>query len=500
MKPLFTLLIILSTIVLAEQKPNFIFIMADDMGFGDLEAYGHNTNLKTPHLNAMATNGMLFNNFYSQAPVCSPTRFSCYTGRHPFRTGIWEANQGSLRDEEITLPEVLKKHGYRTGHFGKWHLGQMVDDPKLGKGTRMPMAAPQNNGVDDWFAVHSCVPTFNPYGPESKEAAESDNAYYQNGVRVTENMAGDSSRIIMDRALPFIKKAVNEQIPFSTYIWFNTPHAPVSGNPEWQSTYEPSVGKAWQYYSNLADMDKQVGRLRAELKKMGIADNTMLCFTSDNGPVSHGSAGPFRASKRHLFDGGIHVPGIIEWPARVAKGSKTDAIACTTDYFLTALEAAGIDYHSPHAMDGQSLLPILTQKENTREKPLLFQSHGSQVVLTEKFKAMRVYEGAFSQQHAQEAGLILGEWGLFDRSNDEGENKNIASAHPEVLSKSSKIFELWDKSLQNSYLGKEFGEAGQKYADGSYRSNGGLKGKSQKKNKKSKSGKKSKKNKNTTKI
>ena len=481
MKFKYILILIISLTCYAQDRPNFIFMMADDMGYGDLEAYGYNNKLKTPELNAMAENGMLFTSFYSQASVCSPTRFSCYTGRHPFRTGIWEANQGSLRDEEITLPEVLKKYGYTTGHFGKWHLGQMVDDPKLGKGARMPMAPPHKNGVDEWFAVHSCVPTFNPYGPKGEKAVESDNPYYHNGKRVTENLIGDSSRIIMDRAIPFIENAVEDQTPFLCFIWFNTPHAPVSGNPEWQSTYEPLVGKAWQYYSNLADMDKQVGRLRSKLKELGIADNTMLCFTSDNGPVSHGSPGPFRASKRHLFDGGIRVPGIIEWPKKVSSGSKTNAIACTSDYFLTALDAAGIDYKSPYIMDGQSLVPILTRKEDRRREPLFFQSHGSQVVLVENYKAMRVYEGSFSQSHAKDAGLELGEWGLFDRLGDVGEEINIAASKPELISKFNYIFEAWDRGLQESYFGKEFGELGQKYAEGSYRSHGGLKDKNQKK-------------------
>ena len=294
----------------------------------------------------------------------------------------------------------------------------------------------------------------------------------------------------MDRAIPFIEKAVQNETPFITYIWFNTPHAPVAGNPQWQSTYEPIVGKAWQYYSNLADMDKQVGRLRSKLQELGVANNTVLCFTSDNGPVSHGSPGPFRASKRHLFDGGVRVPGIIEWPAKVRKGSSTAAIACTTDYFLTALDAAGIDYQSPYKMDGQSIVPILIEDESTRREPLMFQSHGSQVVLGEKFKAMRVYEGSFSQSHAENAGLKLGEWGLFNRLSDVGEENNVAASKPEILSKFSRIFETWDESLKQSYLGQEFGEDGHKYADGSYRTQGGLKAKSQKAGKEKKGKKK----------
>jgi len=450
-------------------RPNFILIMADDLGIGDVAGYGFNSEIKTPHLDEMARSGLRFNRFYAQSPVCSPTRFSCMTGRHPFRVGIWEANQGYLRNEEITLPEVLQENGYATGHFGKWHLGRMVDDPKLGKGARMPYANPADNGADEWFAVHDAPPTFNPYGPNGELAEESDNPYYHNGERVLDNVAGDTSRMIMDRAIPFIRKAVKEDKPFFTFIWFNTPHAEVEADPKYASMFS---SKKWKYYGAVADMDIQIGRLRKELRNLGIAENTMIWFSSDNGPTGQGSAGPYYAGKRHLFEGGIRVPGLVEWPGKVKAGSTTDAIGCSSDYFQTVLDAAGIDYKNTYPLDGINLIPLLEGKMTERPGHLCFQSHGVSVIMNQKFKAMKVLPGAFSQSAAERRGFPLEEWFLFDMQTDCKEENNVAAQHPEVLRQLMIDYEAWNDSCRASYEGKDYPKPFD--PNGEYRENAGL--------------------------
>lgn len=452
--------------LLADEKPNIIFMMADDLGIAHIETYGFDDGIpgqiKTPGLNAMAKNGLRFDRFYSQAPVCSPTRASCYTGRHPYRIGIWEANQGHLRSEEITLPEVLKEHGYTVGHFGKWHMGLMVqDDPRLAKkAKRMPYSSPESNGVDDWFAIHFAPSLYNPFSDGLPGAEETDNPFYENGKRVTSNVDGDTSRIIIDRAIPFIRNAAENDKPFVAYIWFNTPHTPLSADPKYEDIY-----KNWELYGPITDMDTQVARLREELRNLKIEENTMLWFSSDNGPAS-GSAGPYFQGKRHLFEGGIRVPTILEWPEKIEANTTTDIAACTSDYFLTSLSAADIDYSSPYPMDGENILPLILKTNTTRNKPLFFQSHGTSVIMEHEYKLMRVKTGAPSAKPAEKRGFPLDEWILFDLKNDPGETTNIAGQHPEKVHQMKKQFEAWDLSCKDSYIGSDYPEGiGSSYSE-----------------------------------
>lgn len=474
-----------------KRPPNIILMMADDLGIGDVKCYGFNDKIKTPRLDAMAAAGMRFDRFYSQSPVCSPTRGSCLTGRHAFRYGIFEANVGHLRDQEITLPEVLKEKGYTSGHFGKWHLGQMVSDMRHNKAERMGFSCPSGSGFDEWFSVHSSVKTYDPFGPNGEDVAESPNPFYHNGKLVTENVSGDTSRIMMDRAIPFIRKAARDEKPFMACIWFNTPHAPIDAGPEYVEMYKHLPEKYRKYYGAITAMDEQVGRLRRELRSMGIEDNTMLWFTSDNGPVSVGSTGPYLGSKRHLFEGGIRVPGILEWPDKVKPNQTTDMIACTSDYFLTSVEAAGFKVENPNPIDGTSLMPLVEAKQSRRKGELCFQSHGSLVVMNQNHKAIRVNTGAFSQNLAERSNFPLDQWLLFDMENDRQESTNIAEKKPEIVKQMVAVYEKWSASCRDSFNGKDYNEK-DFIPDGQYRENGGLRA-SKKKRIKDKSKKKEKK-------
>ena len=272
-------------VLVAEEKPtNVILMMSDDQGWGDAGYNGHKI-LKTPHLDAMAAAGLRFNRFYSSSPVCSPTRGSCLTGRHPYRYGILYANAGGptalsrylLPKEEITLAEVLSGRGYRTGHFGKWHLGDFEGKTR---------SAPSDHGFDEWFSTARKVATLHP------DAA----SYRHNGNKVAGPLKGDDSKIIMDKAIPFIRSAVKQKKPFFAVIWFHTPHLPILAAEKHRKLYPGRKDKEKHYWGALTARDEQVGRLRETLRELDAARDTMLWFTSDNGPEGKkegsGSPGP----------------------------------------------------------------------------------------------------------------------------------------------------------------------------------------------------------------
>ncbi|MCB1131402.1 MAG: sulfatase-like hydrolase/transferase, partial [Verrucomicrobiae bacterium] len=366
------------------RKPNVILIMADDLGWGDT-GYNGNKVIRTPHLDEMAAQGLRMDRFYSASAVCSPTRASCLTGRNPYRTGVFSANVGILRPEEITLPEILRQHGYATGHFGKWHLGTLTaerKDANRGKpGNTREFNPPRKHGYDACFVTESKVPTWDPMrvpakfrkgeslkmGWEPLEPGRESVAYGTrywdiDGEPVSDNLAGDDSRVIMDRVLPFIDRAKEAEKSFLAVVWFHAPHLPCVAGPEYQKLYKDHPLETRNYAGCITALDEQVGRLRKHLAKLGIADDTMIWFCSDNGPEGkangrNGSAGTFRGRKRDLLEGGIRVPGLLVWPAKIREGRATSVPCVTSDYLPTVLDAADIPYpDEDRRLDGISLM------------------------------------------------------------------------------------------------------------------------------------------------
>jgi arylsulfatase A-like enzyme len=444
----------------APSRPNIILMMADDMGWGD-PGFNGNTIIKTPNLDKMAKAGLRFDRFYSGAPVCSPTRGSCLTGRHPYRYGIWTANEGHLRKEEISLPEALKTQGYTTGHFGKWHLGTL--DPAFsGKGAGRNAAknfmTPAMKGADEWFATEYGVRLWDPF----TDAAA--NPYYHNGKLETENLAGDDSRVLMDRALPFIRKAATAKTPFFAVIWFHAPHEPVAAGPEYLKMYPGRDEGAQHYYGCITALDEQVGRLRKELRDLGVADNTMLWFTSDNGPEGNtgdagrqrGSAGPFRGRKRSLWEGGIHVPGLLEWPARIKPGTATTVPCSTLDYFPTTLDILGFKMSGqPEPIDGVSLVPLFEGKMTARPMPIPFETLGGtgsnnsrgsprMALVDNRYKLLTDMEGAGDKDL------------LFDLLADRSETKNLVADHADIVQAMKAKLATFRESCKRSFAGKDY--------------------------------------------
>jgi len=438
-------------------KPNIILCMADDMGWGD-PGFNGNSIIKTPNLDAMAKAGMRFTRFYSGAPVCSPTRGSCLTGRHPYRYGIFGANVGHMPKEEITLAEALKTQGYTTGHFGKWHLGTLLPDYS-GKGPkRKPhenYMTPGMSGFDEWFSTEYAVATWDPYDPVNFHGNKKNHdvraLYWHNGKNVAGPLKGDDSRIIMDRAIPFIREATESNKPFLAVIWFHAPHTPVVAGPKYQAMYSQYSEDEQHYYGCITALDEQVGRLRRQLRDLGIADNTMLWFCSDNGPEgkdgrqgrNRGSAGPFSGRKRSLLEGGVRVPGLLEWPARIKAGRLTDIPCSTLDYFPTVMDTLGFKIKGrPEPVDGVSLLPLIENRMTERPLPIGFESR-NQVSLT----------GSRYKIYSKDNGKT---YMLFDLIDDPGENNDIAAEKPEILRAMKKKLETWRASCKDSLAGKDY--------------------------------------------
>jgi len=463
-------------------KPNIVLCMADDLGWGDV-GFNGNTVIQTPHLDAMAKNGLRFTRFYAQAPVCSPTRGSVLTGRHPYRYGITSANVGHLLLPELTLAETLNTSGYVTGHFGKWHLGTLTkttrESNRGGPRGAAHFAPPAEHGFDESFSTEAKVPTWDPllrpkgvgrrrtwWNPvdDEKDAGAYGTNYWHNGERATENLRGDDSRVILDRAIPFIRSAVTRERPFFTIIWFHAPHLPVVAGPRFAAMYPGRSDYEQHYYGCITALDEQVGRLRTELRKLGVAENTMLCFCSDNGPEGEkgkapGSAGIFRGRKRDLYEGGIRVPGAIEWPARVEPGSETDVPCVTSDYAPTILDVLGLESdQQPRPVDGISLLPLIDGKIQSRPQPIGFQTGHQAALVDNRFKLVRIGmntrpRGGKNKQAADKPKIAL-----FDIIADPAESRDIANAHPDVVETMTARLNAWQQSCRRSLSGSDYSQ------------------------------------------
>lgn len=456
---IFALCLLVACNTIASDSPNIILCMADDQGWGDTGYNGH-PHLRTPHLDQMAAEGVTFTRFYAAAAMCSPTRASCYTGRNPYRFGVTFAMKGMLEPTEIPITTVLKQHGYTTGHFGKWHLGTLSktvgDQNRWGTFAKQPAryyCPPWERDVDVCFVTESKVPTWNPLihpGPISKKQNQQaskqgqpyGNEYFTGpGQKETDNMDGDDSRVIMDRAIPFIRDAVQNDRPFFAAVWFHTPHSPVVGGPEYREMYREQPEPAQHYYACLTAMDEQVGRLRAELKSLGVADNTMLCFCSDNGPARQGSPRHVGSTKNlkgyklSIDEGGIRVPGLMVWPNKVDSPRTIDAPCFTTDYFPTILDAIGVDLPTDRTYDGTSLIPLITGQTNERRKPLGFLNRDGK-------------ESVWMQHRYKLVSTESGDR-LYDIPRDPAETTDVAQQLPEVTTNMKKELTRWKATVMS---------------------------------------------------
>ena len=455
-------------------RPNIILCMADDQGWGDVGFNGHEF-LKTPNLDRLAGEGLQFNRWYAAAPVCSPTRGSCLTGRHPFRYGIYHANKGHLRSKEICIQEILKQQGYATGHFGKWHLGTLttkIKDANRGKpGNVKDYSPPWEHGFDVCFSTESKVPTYDPMKNPNKvsqaikkgvEEGGEYGTYYWTGEdkRVPEkDLQGDDSMLIAEQATKFMAAVVEENKPFFAVVWFHAPHLPVVAGKVHRDLYpNHPFGLYGQHYSGcISAIDDAVGHLDQELQRLAIRDNTMLWYCSDNGPESSaekgaGSAGPFRGRKRSLYEGGVRVPAFLVWPSHVTEHRKTVFPAVTSDYLPTILDL--LELESPdRPIDGISLKAVIGGEDQSRNQPIGFQSTGFATWNDDRYKLIAVSKkGKKSEQDR----LATTKFELYDLIDDPSEKHDLASKHKGIVEKMKTQLSHWQASCKESDAGSDY--------------------------------------------
>jgi len=422
------------------RRPNFIFVLADDLGWGDLRCYGHR-HIRTPNLDRLARQGTLFTQFYVNSAVCSPSRAAFMTGCFPARLRIHghlarpqqNAARGMPNWLDAAVPAVtrlLQRAGYATAHFGKWHLGS-------GQGAPDPGAY----GID----VHR---TLNSNGPGFEQQSD---PYFR----------AKSTALFVDEAIKFIE--ANRDKPFYINLWTLIPHATLHPTEEQMKPYRrfapgrnvPYKGAMQIYYATVANLDQEVGRLMKKLDELGLADNTVVFFSSDNGPedihirnASHsgvGSPGPFRGRKRSLYEGGVRVPFIVRWPKGVPSGRVDDtSVLAGVDFLPTVCRLAGVELPKGFRPDGEDVSDILRGKPRPRTKPILWEW---------RF-------GIFGYAYHRSPMLAIrdGDWKLLmnpDRSRvelynipqDRLELNNLAERYPGVVERLSQRVLAWQKTL-----------------------------------------------------
>ena len=477
----------LTSLTAQERKPNIILMMCDDLGYGDT-GFNGNKIIKTPNLDEMASEGVILTNFHAGGPVCSPTRYTVLTGRHYARSTIYHANKGHIDTREITVADLLKEKGYVTGHFGKWHLGTLSKEFSAKGEKRDPaknFSPPWLNGYDESFVCESANATWNP----TENPRYKNNPYFENGKVATENLKGSTSRIIMDRVVPFIESAVKDNKPFLSVIWFNAPHAPVLAGPQYKAMYKDYPESARNYYGAVTAMDEQVGRLHKKLDELGVYDNTLIFFCSDNGPEGArkvtdkkaekmtredievkgknywGETNGLRGRKRAIFEGGVRVPAFVVWNGHVKNGSVNNAPLSTLDYLPTIASVVGYRMPDDRPIDGENIIDIIEGKKTTRDKPIPFwfisakfkyadgkNSPAFSIITPGNYK----YLMNLDDVPEEVGGKKSEEEGAFNLTSDKGENNNIVRKHEDEMKKYKEYMGKWWKSALRSKAGADF--------------------------------------------
>jgi arylsulfatase A-like enzyme len=451
-----------------EQKlPNIILVMADDQGWGDMGYTGHPI-LETPHFDAMASEGIRFDRFYAAAPVCSPTRGSVMTGRHPNRFGCYSWGR-TLRPQEVTIAEILQEAGYTTGHFGKWHLGSVMEGSPVNPG---------ESGFDEWMSAPNYF--------------DNDPILSREGIAFQSQ--GESSMITVDAALDFISKHEKSDKPYFAVVWFGSPHSPhlaIAGDRE---IYADQPEDFQHFYGEITGMDHAFGKLRKKLKESDSYSNTILWYCSDNGGLpKYGSTGG-RGHKGQIYEGGLRVPAILQWPMVFEQSGIINAPANTSDIYPTLLDLAGITVDVDRPLDGISLVPLIEQKTEKRSIGMGFWSYPADGVGTPGAKWMselleaqkngnmvtdssrlrldagqitKIYSTDTLPGHAawlewpwklhrisdQEGNL---EFELYNLESDSMEVENLAEIHPDRISEMKVTLEAWQVSVVRSMNGEDY--------------------------------------------
>lgn len=446
----------------AAPRPNIILAMGDDHGWIETGYNGH-PHVRTPALDEMARVGMRFERFYTAAPVCSPTRGSVMTGRHPNRYGTFAPNF-SIRPEEITLAHILRQAGYACGHFGKWHLGPV----KAGSPTN-----PGAMGFDEWLSHDNFF--------------ELDPPLVRNGGPV-ERIPGESSEIVAREAMRFLRDTKRTGKPAFVVLWFGSPHGPYSGLEKDLALYKNAPEPLRARFAEITALDRAMGQLRSFLASEGMKRDTMLWYCGDNGvPPDARLTTPFRGNKGQIYDGGLRVPGLLEWPAMMPKPRAVNTNVVTSDMLPTICDVLGLPLPG-RPLDGISLRPLLGGAMPERPSPICFWQYDRQadakadagpylpdeqqlgttpttrvdrVVFrnyrhprprTENFGGTAAILGNRYKLMSPRQGPLE----LYDVSSDPGEKNDIAASHPGMVRDMERQLREWQRSVENSLAGRDY--------------------------------------------
>ena len=468
--------LLLQGVACANELPNIIFAMADDLGWGDVQYNGGNAF--TPNLDRMAEspNTIRMDRCYSGGPRCSPTRGTVLTGRNHNRYCIWSTTSGNnqpdfIRGEpyalpltEITVAEVLRDHGYSTALFGKWHLGDFK--PTAGGNKKWPVSHPGLHGFDQWWATGrsarthdtncGCFNTSCSFGHYSRMRQVPCTNYYTNVsddiIGWPHPIEGDDSAFLWTITEKYIREQVNLKKPFFLYLPFHTAHIRYIATEHYRSLY---LSKGYtpdqaDYYGTVTAMDHVMGQLRDLLDKLGIKNNTMLWFTSDNGPArkTPGSTNGLRGRKSTLYEGGVRVPGLIEWPNVIKNNRRSQFPVVSNDLLLTVYDLLGISPYDNRSLDGISILPFLHGNMETRNRTISwasviqngdFSGRYRITMADDRYKIMAAYKNNRIRSYV-----------LYDLLNDIGETQDVAKQHSNVTQSFLSQIEEWRVSVMNS--------------------------------------------------
>ncbi len=393
----------------SREAPNFIVILTDDLGYGDIGAFGAN-KIATPNLDSMAKQGAVLTNFYAAANICTPSRAGLLTGRYPIRTGlghqvIMPNDTRGLPDEEVTIAEMLGVHGYRTALVGKWHLGHQEAH------------WPTNHGFNEYYGL--------PYSNDMTPLA------LYRGTEVVEEPVDQTTltKRYTEESIRFIEESGDT--PFFLYLAHAFPHIPLFASEQFDGKSEAGL-----YGDTVEELDWSTGEILEALKRLGKDENTLVVFTSDNGPWFEGSSGPLRDRKGSTWEGGYRVPFIAYWSGQIKRGTRSEAIAMGIDILPTIATLARIDLSNAPTLDGKNIWPVLTgSDESPHDHLLLFNNEDIVGVRTQDWKlATHTYYRDFYFPFGQ-----FGYWLLFDMTEDATEQYSLARENPEVLKRLREI-------------------------------------------------------------
>jgi arylsulfatase A-like enzyme len=424
------------------RRPNVVLIYTDDQGSIDLNCYGAK-DLITPHMDSLADRGVRFTQFYTAAPVCSPSRAALMTGRYPQRaqlTGNAASQPGGhgLPPEQVTIAEMFKTAGYTTGHVGKWHLGYS------------PETMPNAQGFDESFGhMGGCIDNYSHFfywvGPNRHDLWRNGREVWEDGAFFPDLMVREAHRFIEQ----------NKDRPFFLYWPINLPHYPLQGTELWRQKYRELPAPRRMYAAFVSTMDEKIGELLAQLDKLHLAEHTIVIFQSDHGHSTEvrtfgggGDAGPYRGAKFCLFEGGIRIPAIISWPGKLPEGEVRGQLGTACDWMPTLAELCAVSLPK-RKIDGKSLVPVIRSAKAASPHEVFHWQSGS--AMGGPHWAVRAGDWKLigNPRDTSNKGPLGKDDKLFlvNLAEDVSEMKNIAADHPDVVERLKTLHDAWTKEV-----------------------------------------------------